>query len=194
MFRRNEFPNLPSLALGAAVFSALLLSPQDASAKEKDRELSSWSIAYSSGWTKGDPNRLGPLAAVDSVTMRRIDGEYQIFFHYTRCYICKAVDRKASYFSVDDEKARQIKALVDEDQIKSALERPCTLPAANAQLSKVTVRFDPPPAGYAPFAYDILLGCQSPELDEVKANLDSAIMLFSAWMAEYENAKANEQK
>lgn len=187
MFRVTKFVTFPFVAFLAVPISILSIAQMQALAKDRDRELSSWSITYSDGWSKSDLDGLEPQTAVNSVTMRRNNEEYDIFFHYTLCHMCAATDRKTSYFSVDEEKARLIKVLIDEDQIKEALDRSCTLPTAKARLNKVSVRLDPPPAGYAPSAYDILLGCQSPELDEVKANLDAAIRLFSAWMAEHEN-------
>lgn len=187
MFRRFNFAIFPFLACLAVSASNASFAIEPAQAKESERTQSSWTIAYSSGWTGSDKDGLGPGGAVNSVTMRRNEDNYDIFFHYTRCHMCAAMERKASYFTIDEEKAQQITALVNEGQIKAALERPCTLPSARARLNKVTVRLDPPPAGYAPFSYDILLGCQSAELNEVKANLDAAIQLFAVWMEEHEN-------
>ncbi len=187
MFKKFGLVVFPLLTCLAALSSILLVAPEAANANEREREISSWSIAYSGGWFSSEGAGFTPRDVVNSVTMRRNNGRYDVFFHYTLCSICVRTFPKKSYFSVDEEKAQQIAALVDEAQIKAALERPCTLPSANARLSKVTVKLDPPPAGYAPFAYDILLGCQSPELDAVKGNLDAAMKLFSMWMEEQEN-------
>lgn len=177
----------PFLANLAVSTSILLFDPEAAYAREGERDLSSWTITYDGGWGSSEENGVGPLGVVNSVTMRRNNESYDIFFHYTRCHLCAAIDRKTSYFTIEEAKALQIAALVDEDQIKTALERSCTLPSARARLKKVSVTLHPAPAGYAPFSYDILLGCQSPELDEVKANLDAAMQLFSVWMEEHEN-------
>lgn len=187
MFRVSKFAIYPPFAWLAISFSNCLIAPEAAHANESERELSSWTITYSGSWVSVEGEGLRPFAVVNSVTMRRNAEKYDVFFHYTNCHMCAAIDRRTAYFAVDEEKAQQIAALVDEGQIKAALERPCTLPSAGAPLNKATVRLDPPPAGYAPFGYDILLGCRSSELDEVKANLDAAIRLFSMWMSEYEN-------
>lgn len=187
MFRVFNFVTSPFLACLAVSTSILLPAPEAVYAREGERELSSWTITYDGGWVSNGEEGFGALGAVNSVTMRRNNENYDIFFHYTRCHLCAAIDRKTSYFTVEEEKAQQIAALVDEDQIKAALERPCSLPSARARLNKVSVTLRPPPAGYAPFSYDILLGCQSPELDEIRANLDAAIQLFSVWMEEHEN-------
>lgn len=187
MFKISSLVASPLFACLAVAISIVLPAPEPVSARESERELRSWTIVYDGGWTGSTEDGLAPRGAVNSVTMRRNGESYDIFFHYTSCNMCAAMDRRASYFTVDQEKAQQIAALVDEDQVKTALERPCTLPLAKARLNKVSVTLDPPPTGYAPFSYDILLGCQSPQLDEVRANLDAAIRLFSVWMQEHES-------
>lgn len=187
MLRIFNFMTSPFLVCMAVSTFMLLPASEAARASEGEREISSWNIAYDGGWVDGEEDGLIPRGAVNSVMMRRNDENYDVFFHYTLCHMCAALDRQTSYFSVDEEKAQQIAALVDANQIEAALERPCTLPSARASLARVSVTLLPPPAGYAPSSYDILLGCRSPEVDEVKANLDAAIRLFSVWMVEHEN-------